>query len=183
MPSPQAGIAGEGVEIPELVAPAPPFDPYPVLFGVVTSLQNVAVIISLHVVSALVPLLFELPALPELLPALLELPVLPIILVADEFVVVWAATGDVANRAATMSASFITETSVAMWCRPPSRPVIPLGKSRSRRQRTHEKYTSGTSQSLAIMKPAKRIASPKKMIPIGGKYLARHKFQCAGCRS
>jgi hypothetical protein len=134
MPSPQAGIAGEGVEIPELVAPAPPFDPYPVLFGVVISLQNVAVIISLHVVSALVPLLLELPALPELLPALLELPVLPIILVTDELVVVWAATGDVANSAATMSASFITETSVAMWCRPPSsRPVITLGKSRSRR--------------------------------------------------
>jgi hypothetical protein len=58
MPSPQAGIAGEGVEIPKLVAPAPPFDPYPVPFGVV---------------SALVPLLPELPALPELLPALLEL--------------------------------------------------------------------------------------------------------------
>jgi hypothetical protein len=72
-----------------------------VVFGLVGSLQNVAVIISLQIVSPLVPLPVEL----------LELPVLLLVLVAEDvLVVVWAATGDVANSDSTMrDARFISK--------------------------------------------------------------------------
>jgi hypothetical protein len=72
-----------------------------VVFGLVGSLQNVAVIISLQIVSPLVPLPVEL----------LELPVLLLVLVAEDvLVVVWAATGDVANSNSTMrDARFISK--------------------------------------------------------------------------
>ena len=43
---PQVGIAGDGVVMPALVAAAPPFVPYPALFGLVFTLQKVAVISS-----------------------------------------------------------------------------------------------------------------------------------------
>jgi hypothetical protein len=70
-----------------------------VVFGLVGSLQNVAVIISLQIVPALVPL----P---------LELPVLLLVLVAEDvLVVVWAATGDVANtNSTTRDACFISKS-------------------------------------------------------------------------
>jgi hypothetical protein len=72
-----------------------------VVFALVGSLQNVAVIISLQIVSPLVPLPVEL----------LELPVLLLVLVAEDvLVVVWAATGDVANSDSTMrDARFISK--------------------------------------------------------------------------
>jgi hypothetical protein len=49
----QGGIAGEGVVMPVLLDAAPAPEPYPPLFGLVVTLQNVAVISSWQITPVL----------------------------------------------------------------------------------------------------------------------------------
>jgi hypothetical protein len=106
------------VVIPVLVAAAPPFVPWPAVFGLLATLQNVATISSWQITPVLVSGEVTVwPPVPSGCCCWLAI------------VACCAATGDVAKSSAMMNASFIPNLAMMAASRPPRcMPFIPKSK-------------------------------------------------------